>query len=68
MKWEDICKPKTLGGLGLKDWSLFNKALLGKWKWRFLVEDGSLWKQVLKVKYDFPRYGVHPEEGGKLSS
>lgn len=43
VSWEQICKPKDLGGLGLKDWLTSNKALVGKWKWRYLSEPNSLW-------------------------
>lgn len=30
VKWETCCKPKDQGGLGIKDWAIFNVALLGK--------------------------------------
>lgn len=33
--WEDICKPKYLGGLGIKWIRDMNKALFTKWTWRF---------------------------------
>ena len=33
IKWEKVCKPKELGGLGVKDIISFNTSLLGKWKW-----------------------------------
>lgn len=52
VKWETICLPKDKGGLGIKNLELFNIALLTKWRWRILVEDGnSLWKQVLVERY-----------------
>lgn len=38
-------------GLGVKDLCLLNLSLLGKWRWRLLEEDGSLWKRVLVTKY-----------------
>lgn len=31
LKWENICKPFSEGGLGIKDLGAFNKALMGKW-------------------------------------
>jgi hypothetical protein len=36
----------------------FNYSLLGKWVWRLLVEQDSLWSMVLKAKYG--------EEGGRV--
>ncbi|KAK2422417.1 hypothetical protein QL285_032952 [Trifolium repens] len=51
VSWKDVCRPKVEGGLGVKDLLLFNLSLLAKWRWRLLVEDGSLWKKVLEAKY-----------------
>ena len=34
-----------------------NKALKVKWLWRFAREDNTLWKNLLKVKYDGDRLG-----------
>lgn len=36
VKWEDVCKPKKLWGLSVRDLRLVNLALLGKWRWRLL--------------------------------
>ena len=30
---------------------LFNEALLGKWLWRFGIEEDALWRQVIEMKY-----------------
>jgi hypothetical protein len=30
----------------------FNLSLLAKWRWRFLEEDGTLWKNVFEAKYE----------------
>ncbi|KAH1266124.1 hypothetical protein GmHk_01G001691 [Glycine max] len=38
-------------GLGIKDIEAFNLALLGKWKWQLMQENGELWTKVLKSKY-----------------
>ncbi|KAL4367155.1 hypothetical protein GQ457_05G022060 [Hibiscus cannabinus] len=51
--WDDICLPKTTGGIGLKDLHLFNIALLGKQIWRLLSAPGSLLYRTLRAKY-FP--------------
>jgi len=50
--WEDICKSKKMGGLGVKNLKDFNEVLLGKWRWSLFLEEGSLWSEVLKSKYD----------------
>lgn len=49
--WNDICKPKKLGGLGITQIQDANKALLQKWLWRFRKERESLWRQVIVCKY-----------------
>lgn len=49
VKWSEVSKPKAYGGLGIKDWRLFNMALLGKWNWRYINEPDSLWCRVVKA-------------------
>ncbi|RVW42450.1 Transposon TX1 uncharacterized 149 kDa protein [Vitis vinifera] len=50
--WKVICAAKKDGGLGIRNLAIFNKALLGKWLWRFANENDSLWKQIISSKYD----------------
>ena len=51
VNWHQICSPIQYGGLGIRRLSVFNKALLGKWLWRYAVESGALWRQVVDSKY-----------------
>ena len=49
--WENICKAKEEGGLGIRRIDLFNKALLAKWLWTLGSPETGLWKDVLESKY-----------------
>ena len=51
VKWATVCSPIASGGVGIRKVRLFNKALLGKWLWRFGMERAALWRQVIEVKY-----------------
>jgi hypothetical protein len=51
VKWDTVCKPKRLGGLGVRDVRAVNISLLSKWRWRLLEDDKVMWKEVLKGKY-----------------
>ena len=51
VKWEVVCGDKEKGRLGIRKLILLNKALLGKWIWRFACDKEALWNQVLMAKY-----------------
>jgi hypothetical protein len=51
VKWEDICKPKNEGGLGVRDLRLVNISLLTKWRWKLLNGVNEIWKEVIVAKY-----------------
>ena len=49
--WDKVCASKVNGGLGIRKLTTFNKALLGKWLWRFGVEETRLWRRVVALKF-----------------
>ncbi|RVX00216.1 Transposon TX1 uncharacterized 149 kDa protein [Vitis vinifera] len=57
VKWEVVCANKEKGGLGLRKLACLNKALLGKWIWRFVRAKEDLWKKVLEAKYGQEDFG-----------
>ena len=50
-KWETLCLPKTMGGLGFRDLKSFNLALLAKQGWRLIHNPGSLLHMILQARY-----------------
>ncbi|KAL9293363.1 hypothetical protein AtEden1_Chr3g0192351 [Arabidopsis thaliana] len=56
VSWDRMAKPKHLGGLGFKDISAFNEALLAKLSWRLLKNPNCLLARVLVGKYSSLEY------------
>ena len=52
-----VCLDKRKGRLGFKSLATLNRALLGKWSWRFANERKTLWNQVIRGKYGEERCG-----------
>jgi hypothetical protein len=49
VKWVKITKPKSKGGLGIKDLRRMNISLLCKWWWK--AETGSgVWQDIIRKK------------------
>ena len=46
-----MCAPLEYGELGVRKLTTFNKALLGKWLWRFGIEETRLWRRVVVLKF-----------------
>jgi hypothetical protein len=51
VKWDQICQPIQNGGLAVRNLTMFNAALLGKWLWRYGCERDALWRRVIEMKY-----------------
>ena len=66
VNWEVVCAEKEKGGLGLRKLVPLNKALLGKWIWRFACEKENLWKQVLLAKYGQEGFGWRTKKVNKM--
>jgi len=62
--WHTICSSKVSGGLGVRNLIMFNKALMGKWLWRYTMERDALWRKVVDVKYGSMRGGWCSKEVG----
>ncbi|KAJ9709030.1 hypothetical protein PVL29_000829 [Vitis rotundifolia] len=57
INWEVVCTQKAKGGLGIRKIETLNKALLGKWIWRFASDRDILWKKVIGTKYGKEGFG-----------
>jgi hypothetical protein len=54
MSWEKLSVQKSYGGMGFKDLTSFNAAMLGKQAWKFVTDATSLVSRLFKARY-FPQ-------------
>ena len=51
LSWENICKPKSLGGLGIRTMEVINNSLLARIGWKMTSNQPHLWVDSLRGKY-----------------
>lgn len=61
--WNRLCTKKKDGGLGFKDFIIFNQALIAKQAWRLLSDPFSLTGRPLKYKYHKGTDFLHAQTG-----
>ena len=57
IKWDLVSKSKETGGLEIGNLMAKNISLIGKWLWRFPIEQESLWHSVIRSKYGYHENG-----------
>ena len=50
-KWDRLCKAKRMGGMGFRDLTCFNQAIVAKQGWRVIHFPESLMVRVLQARY-----------------
>jgi hypothetical protein len=63
VNWQKVCTPIREGGLGIRNLKCLNRALLGKWLWRYACEPGAWWRKVVEAKYGLERGGWRSKVG-----
>ena len=64
VKWDVVCSEKRQGSLGLRNLTPLNKALFGKWIWKFASDRDYTWKTLISSKYGLDGLGWCSKEAG----
>ena len=67
VKWEDMTKSKTIGGMGFRNLAMFNDSLLAKQAWPLLHDKTSLFYKVFKVRF-FPNSTIMEATDSRMGS
>ncbi|GJW50507.1 RNA-directed DNA polymerase, eukaryota, reverse transcriptase zinc-binding domain protein, partial [Tanacetum coccineum] len=67
VSWDEVCRPKSQGGLGLKLLHMWNEALMAKHLWNVISDKESIW-QLLRLRDNIRRFvGVKLGDGKKYA-
>ena len=67
LKWSEMTKFKSEGGMGFRDLTLHNESLLAKQAWRLLQDQSSLFYKVFKPRF-FPNCTIMEAEESSRGS
>lgn len=51
VNWKEVKKSLWQGGLGIRSLVEMNRALHGKWIWRYLTGEDRLWRRVVEARW-----------------
>ena len=57
VSWEVVCTDERKGRLGVKSLAILNRALLGKWLWRFANDSEGIWRRLICTNYGEESHG-----------
>ncbi|KAK9275240.1 hypothetical protein L1049_022502 [Liquidambar formosana] len=49
--WDKVCRPKSLGGLGIQSMGAVNISYMARMGWKLITEPNALWANILIGKY-----------------
>ena len=67
VKWEDMTRSKTIGGMGFRELALHNDSFLAKQAWRLLHNTDSLFYKVFKARF-FPNTTIMEATDSRMGS
>ncbi|KAI5426323.1 hypothetical protein KIW84_031936 [Lathyrus oleraceus] len=67
LSWDKVCRDKSVGGIGIKNYELFNLAFLKKCHYRILNDKEAIWQDLLSFKYGDLKSQVNEDFSSKVN-